>query len=428
MLVAARLLRPYRARLGRVARTLGVLVGASACSRSSPPAPAAPPPSSSANVAPAVSVTPLPRAATSASVPTAASSADVAKRKAYLAALATGRRATSSGSLVAAIAAFDDALAIEKDDARAYAERGYARLVAGNIEEAATDLATASNLTQDPLLLAQIWFNRGLVDEKRPEPGNAVFDFFIANRLHPSAAARKKLAGKEVCNARSTSVVPIEGDAAIHAGGWLALGRALQVSEESLGGSDESARKELIGRDDDPTKPVVAVAHPGEATWQSRHYLVTKHAANLDAVYVGGTWGSRCGGEASFEVASVLGSRVHVHGRELGEGGYAFMCSAEDGDTHPCRDGDMGAAGMSTQSYCAGGTAEIRDLVIDTATSNVLMVIERPELPPDTPALVSVEATMQSDGLKLAGGGCDRVVGWAADAGPGKPALPPTPR
>ena len=57
-------------------------------------------------------------------------------RKEFFQAMALGRQATHSKSLPAAMEAFSKAIAIAPDSGRAYAERGYAELMAGSLPTA----------------------------------------------------------------------------------------------------------------------------------------------------------------------------------------------------------------------------------------------------------------------------------------------------
>jgi hypothetical protein len=85
---------------------------------------------------------------------------------AWTRAVARGRAATLGERYAEAIAAFDAALAAEPHDPRALAERGYARLRAGELDAAAFDLRSARRRTTDPALLRAIEHNLELVAEQ----------------------------------------------------------------------------------------------------------------------------------------------------------------------------------------------------------------------------------------------------------------------
>ncbi|HEY8080209.1 MAG TPA: hypothetical protein VIF62_39035, partial [Labilithrix sp.] len=131
---------------------------------------------------------PSARQSLSDGAPQPATKVEIRNRREYLLALEKGRKATQGKDWTNAIGAFDEAIKADRHDARAYAERGYVHLLAGDdLVAASADFDHASALTKDPALLAQIWFNRGLLDEKSGDEKSALFDFRVANELAPSA-------------------------------------------------------------------------------------------------------------------------------------------------------------------------------------------------------------------------------------------------
>jgi hypothetical protein len=99
------------------------------------------------------------------------------ERKKYNAALKLGRQATVTKSYPAAVAAFDEALLAIPLDARALGERGYARFLSGDDVGAEKDFNAAIDAVpkEDRKLTAQIYFNLGLVAEKRGASAGAFF-------------------------------------------------------------------------------------------------------------------------------------------------------------------------------------------------------------------------------------------------------------
>jgi hypothetical protein len=172
---------------------------------------------------------------------------DEAKKKysEYAAALEAGRKATVAKKYDAAIKAFDDALEIRSGDARAQAEKGYAELLAGKLDEAYADLADASSTT-DAVLGAQIWFNRGLVHEAEKKPDEALLDFWFANKLKASSAAQAKIGGRKIC--------PVQIDrtrvASRHAASWRDVAKTIRASMPEVcrdaPKTDADAKKELV--------------------------------------------------------------------------------------------------------------------------------------------------------------------------------------
>lgn len=116
---------------------------------------------------------------------------------AYQRALGEGRGLTNTGKYGAAAKAFSAALEAQPDDPRAYAERGYAELLAKDYGRAQRDLERAVAGGGDRRLRAQTFFNLGLVREALNQ--DPISAFALSNFLHPSSAAQKKLEGKSSC-------------------------------------------------------------------------------------------------------------------------------------------------------------------------------------------------------------------------------------
>ncbi len=112
-----------------------------------------------------------------------------------------GRTQTRAKAYPEAIAAFDRALVHQPNHSKALAERGFAKLLAKDLEGARTDLERARQRTQDPERLGPIWFNVGLVAEASGNPEGALRAFTLSNELRPSKAAAARIAGKAVCTA-----------------------------------------------------------------------------------------------------------------------------------------------------------------------------------------------------------------------------------
>lgn len=111
----------------------------------------------------------------------------------YVASLSAGRAATRAKRWDAAIGAFDQALVAKPGDLRALAERGYARLLSGDTKAALIDLDAALDGPADPVLRAQIHYNRGLAYEKLDDRTRAVQAFAASVAHNPTEAAKAKL-------------------------------------------------------------------------------------------------------------------------------------------------------------------------------------------------------------------------------------------
>ena len=362
-------------------------------------------------------------------------------RRRYRAAMTNGRVATIQHKYAAAIGAFDGALAAKKNDPRALAEKAYARLMSGKeLDLARSDLEMAAANAKDPRLLSQIWFNLGLVEDDLHESDNAQVDYWMADHVFPSPAARSKLHNKKLCPIRvdRSFKAAYPEKTRVQAPGWLALWKELPSTswdDDDVPKTDDAARKALIGKDvpaADLKFPLVVVA--GHAGAARAAFVVGKSEAGLNAVAVGADVGGRCPGEVTFEVVGTRGTLVHVNGRETPEGGYSYMCTHEDagvdGPVGPCTDAEFANDGTPVQSFCAGGTATERDVVIDIARGTVLVALERPYT--ENNALRdpgsgagrrgAITATLGDRGLALAGLDCaGTTIGLIAPADAGAP-------
>lgn len=177
-----------------LAFVLGGVVGCKKQPRAAPAAPA----SVLLTAAPASSA-PRPKSTASVDPQARKRALDEARARlvTYQKALREGRGLTKAGKYAAAAKAFSAALEAQPDDPRAYAERGYAELLAKDYESAQGDLEKAAAGGGDRSLRAQTFFNLGLVREAlNQDPTSA---FALSSFLHPSSAAQKKLEGKSTC-------------------------------------------------------------------------------------------------------------------------------------------------------------------------------------------------------------------------------------
>ena len=326
---------------------------------------------------------------------------DKARSAKYHAAMTRGRKLTDAKKYDNAIKAFDEAIEAKKGDARAVSERGFARLLAGDLRGASEDFDDAASASKDSRLLSQIWFNRGLVDEKRDQPDNARVDFYLANKMHPTDAAKRKLGDtKQVCPALVEHEYTNSWQAkTIDAADWLALA-ALMPLPPGDGFSDPpktavDTRKALGVVE--PKLPAIAVT--GHAGSGRVAYVVAAHGKGLRAIPVGEDGGGRCPGTIDFSVEAVTGSIVHVSGSELYEGGMTEVCPDNK---------DMECTGAPDEHYteaCFAGTPIVRDVVIDTE-SGKLVVISRPQ------TASGGEVTVKADpsGVHLSGLDCTATV------------------
>jgi len=346
----------------------------------------------------------------------------------YADAMKRGRAATRETKYPDAEVAYETALDAKPGDAQALAERGYARLLNGESERASEDLARAAELTQDRRLLAQIWFNRGLVEEKIGSSDATLAAFYLSNRYAPSAAAGRKLGNQRVCPVR------------VGRGGIAQAGPTLEA--KSLDGLLAKMANDGESRTWDVERPnglpAIVIAHLHDSSWVQVASVLGEFGGVLRAVPIGSAWGGRCPGEIAFEVERSERQLVWVRGTELGESGYAHMCVPADASpddyppAKPCLEFPPGAETRAVQSYCAGGTPTLRSALVYLRTGRVILNLEQPAAlrassagEPSQDAGGLVQVTPDPAGYRLHGFDCDAVVsialGDAGAADAGKP-------
>ncbi len=173
---------------------------------------------------------------------------DPARKQSYQQAMAQGRALTRQKRFDAAITAFDRAIEERRWEPRPYAERGYAKLLAGKYQEAEDDFREVSKVggDQDPILKAQVWYNLGLAAEKQGDKRGALRAFLMSNDLHATKAAAKKVEKADVC-----AVDISEGPSVKLLPNWLAVYDALHNTKPGDGGrppTEEDARAALVER------------------------------------------------------------------------------------------------------------------------------------------------------------------------------------
>lgn len=154
-------------------------------------APETPWPKSFASSRPIASPAPAATPATPGTVVTPAATAE-AKAK-----LSEGRTQTRAGEHAKAIATFDAAIALDPGLARAWSERGYAKLLAGDLAGARADLEHALPLDDGAGYQASIHYNLGLVAERQHDAAAAKAAFERSLELRDNETVRKALARVE---------------------------------------------------------------------------------------------------------------------------------------------------------------------------------------------------------------------------------------
>ncbi len=356
-----------------------------------PVAPATPTPVTS--VAPVTPAAPVPTKAVVDPIPVAPTRAQIAELSAQI---AEGRRQTRAGAYPAAIAAFTRGLQSVANNPRALAGRGYAHLLAGALPEAARDLEDALPRTPDDTLKAAIYYNLGLVAEKRGDAEAAGRSFARSNVLRPSKSAAEKLHSKTVC--------PVEIDDTVHdalsIAGWRALWQRWHIFEDAAPASEAAARALMCTKEwpcdgeppwaivvqdpDDGLTRRIALVQPAPANGLRVQVLDEKLAISVHCDDKLGTftWASR----APLLVGSPSIDR-----------GLFFEDGCED-DNAECY-----------ELTCERGSDDFtRTIVLDPGDLRRLLVVTD-----RSGALQPVALEVDAAGARLHGGACDRIVTWA---------------
>ncbi len=371
--------------------SLLVLVAACSSEHKPPPAPAPP-------VTPPATGSAAPAAAT-APPPDALPPEDPKVRAAYRAGMREGRKATDAKRYKVAIAGFDAAIVAKPNDARALGERGYARLLEGSdLDAAMRDLDAAASGTKDRKHLSTIWFNRGLLHEKRGDATNATASFAIANLMRPTKAAAAKLVGKAACTVEVLRAFAIEDHLPVQAADWLALAKALPHNDDEVPADTEDALDRLTDAKTEPELPTIVATRTFD---QEVAYVVWRARGKLMATPIGLAWRGRCSGSMEFAIEDSTNSLVHVTGAEEAMGGHTYMCEGKGDDLVECQGADDE---VPAGTACLGGSTVIRDLVIDLATGRTVIAVEQFDTGTPRPKIV-----LTDNALTIRGQNCART-------------------
>ena len=107
--------------------------------------------------------------------------------------LNAGRKLTRAKDFAAAIAEYDAALALDPKLAQAWSERGYAKLLAGDLDAAKDDLEHALPFDEGNNYRASVHYNLGLVAEKKGDLATAKAEFSESIDMRPNATVSKAL-------------------------------------------------------------------------------------------------------------------------------------------------------------------------------------------------------------------------------------------
>jgi tetratricopeptide (TPR) repeat protein len=327
--------------------------------------------------------------------------------KQYWQAMGQGRMATVKKAFPTAIAGFDRALEVMPDDARAYAERGYAQLMAKNFRLAREDFDRAAERTDDRKLLAQIWFNYGLTAEEEGRAEDARSAFARSNEMNPTAAASKRLGGIPTCTARVTKRQDEDGAETNvrikepKAADWLGIFdiMAQPASDLVRPATPDAARSLLCRNGGCVLEPEKGAALRLESTKQTVFGAVIaaedqklRPFPRMLVVKSG-----PCGLDSKVDVTHQQPLQVHVE--------YSQMVERfGDPDGHDCKEGQS----ASCTRQCRKGTRVVRDYLFNVNGTGIPLTVEQ-WTPPDGKAEWVV--TVSGSDARINGGGCD--ISWS---------------
>lgn len=304
----------------------------------------------------------------------------------YRAALERGRRATTAKSYDAAAKAFTEALSAKPNDARALGERGYAALQAGNLDAAEGDFLDADGRTHDPALAAQIFFNEGLLAERKGDLEAAKVSYARSQQSHPTAAAKAKI---EQLHASTCTAAFIPLNRALaHYANWVELWNTLGMMDKKT--TEQDVKDALLGQD----KCTDACAVNDGELW----YIVVPSATGLDVLRaVDHGVMDRCASYPKFEFSrhgSILIASSSNEDLQIGLCDPKCDNEQENGQCPTC---------------CDDGPGHRYDNFIDLSTKKALLRVA--QYSPHGESFQPLPVTLDDTGaVHVAGGGCDKVI------------------
>jgi Flp pilus assembly protein TadD len=324
----------------------------------------------------AAAVTPTSSASSAAHAPTPIAAGDLEKAKQYVRGLSRGRKATVAKDYPAAVKHFDEALAAEPGDARALSERGYARLLGGELDAAAKDLEEAAKRAGGADLLRQILFNQASLAEKRGDTATA--DTLRAKRDELTGAKRSKSKDCSLSVSRPGTqphVVNTFREAwneikTAHFRHWSNPSGTLTTPVIADQASEDAIRRALIG--DGPVADGAYTIMTEEMLLRVYHVIFIRGKRIHVFDDLGGFQMGRCpfGAAPPSVVDGDLPSiQIETENLEMG-----YMCEVpKTNEIAPC---DQVQDGNPVQSYCYWVGSTFQTFVIDPKTLNMAVAIE----------------------------------------------------
>jgi Tfp pilus assembly protein PilF len=314
-----------------------------------------------------------------------------AKAKRYLSALGRGRKATVKQDYSAAVAAFDEALKLEPRDARALAERGYAKYLAGDLDGGAQDFRLATPFASDPKLRAQIAFNQGLVEKKQGATAQASacpVTIDLEPKLTTTPEPNFRALWAQIVKDHNTEPDP----------------DPLNSPSIPEGATDDVIAQTLAAPRA-PADGIWLVSLFGQRLSSSHAYAVRNGKLWLLPMLSGDFLPTRCPAGVN-QVGVGDDGAVPIIETVAEDGAEAFMCQKPNGDSAECDGSDN--QGEPMQSFCAYGSYTIRSFLLDRKTFTVLAIVEESGVDSDARVaahtLVNLDATNGS--IEVTGAGC----------------------
>jgi hypothetical protein len=338
-----------------------------------------------------------------------------------IAALAKGRAAVAQKKYAIAIRDFDEAVKHAPRDAQPLGERGYVKYLSSDMTGAQTDLEAARDLGGSPKTMAAIWFNLGLVRERKADAEGARSAFATSQSISPSKAAEEKIAGLSACTAEITQ----GGDDLQKASNWLETAALMQIDPTP---TNEKNAKDVVcifsttadgsgdqhGICDGP--PPWIVAHDHLSFFARSHILYPSQGKDskvlVDEIGMVGDWPAHCTGssDGSGKIIGHYGWTTRTYNGSMG------VMFQEGDDT-------SGAVNLIDNGECKCGDApgSVDDTFYDLKTGAALVHVRRPiAVSADAPL---VKLGVQGSMIRITEAGCDTSIdldklhGGTSDAG-----------
>jgi tetratricopeptide (TPR) repeat protein len=354
--------------------------------------------------------------------PTPLDEAGLRAAKAYSTELGRGRKATVAKDFVQAEEHFSKSLEALPGDARALAERGYARLLASKLPEAEADLAAAARAAPSSAVLLQILHNRMLVarqqgDEKAAKRFEDEQQKLKAARRLPSGVT---CSSEVTASDLTPKIAKSVGDAlelllAAHAANDQTQRSSVQIVEGPLGGPNEAERLKVLA----------AQGPLPDGGWQlwSQGNLAMNHAliAHAGKLYAfpnqsqGGL--ALCGLDGAAEVTvGGGGAKPWYIQRSFLELQRGYLCEKPNNGSGPCGGEDDGPE--LHMGFCGWASTRIDVTILDSKNLEGIRTLSVSAQPSDGSASEPehiLELEWQADKVAVDACGQHTLVPYAAE-------------